>query len=172
MVELHEAEKPIFTIIDTVSHCPVSTLDWLPNFPHKAWVDPGEGSFICQVNRREWESNRDRLRSNRSPWPLYHGYTREFKNKPLFTHDAGTDNQEIKTLSYASGTAVIIKMVISCRFCVLDSFSYSPYWFVYIATYFDLSTFFRSLLKSRRRIQRSTLRLLLKNSLLEIFSWK
>ena len=28
-----------------VSQCPVSTLDWLPNFPHKAWVDPGEGSF-------------------------------------------------------------------------------------------------------------------------------
>ena len=25
-----------------VSQYPVSTLDWLPNFPHKAWVDPGE----------------------------------------------------------------------------------------------------------------------------------
>ena len=36
-----------------VSQCSVSTLDWLPNFPHKAWVDPGEGSFTCQVNRRE-----------------------------------------------------------------------------------------------------------------------
>ena len=28
-----------------VSQCPVSTLDWLPNFPHKAWVDSGEGSL-------------------------------------------------------------------------------------------------------------------------------
>ena len=55
-----------------VSQCPVSTLDWLPNFPHKAWVDPGEGSFTCQVNRCERESNRDRLCSNRSPWTLYH----------------------------------------------------------------------------------------------------
>ena len=72
MVELHEAEKPIFAIIDTVCQCPVSSLDWLPNFPHKAWVDPGEGSFTCQVNRREWESNCDSLCSNRSPWPLYH----------------------------------------------------------------------------------------------------
>ena len=49
-----------------VSQCAVSTLDLLPNFPHKAWVDPGEGSFTCQVNRRE-------LWSNRSPWPLSHG---------------------------------------------------------------------------------------------------
>ena len=57
-----------------VSQCPVSTLDWLPNFPHKAWVDPREGSFTCQVNRNhEWESNRYRLCSNRSPWSLYHG---------------------------------------------------------------------------------------------------
>ena len=23
-----------------VSQYPVSTLDWLPNFPHKAWIDP------------------------------------------------------------------------------------------------------------------------------------
>ena len=30
---------------------------WLPNFPHKALVDPGEGSFTYQVNRREWGSN-------------------------------------------------------------------------------------------------------------------
>ena len=45
-----------------VSQYPVSTLDWLPNFPHKAWVDPGEGSFICQVNRRERESNHNRWR--------------------------------------------------------------------------------------------------------------
>ena len=37
-------------------------------FPsQKAWVDPGEGSFTCQVNRREWELNRDRLLSNQSP---------------------------------------------------------------------------------------------------------
>ena len=56
-----------------VSQCPVSTLEWLPNFPHKAWVDPDEGSFTCQVNHREWESNRYRLCSNRSPWPLNHG---------------------------------------------------------------------------------------------------
>ena len=41
-----------------VSQCPVSPLDWLPNFPHMRmaiWVDPGEGSsiFTCQVNRYE-----------------------------------------------------------------------------------------------------------------------
>ena len=61
MVELHEAEKPILAIIDIifVSQCPVSTLDWLPNFPHKVWVDPGEGSFTFQVSHREWESNRE-----------------------------------------------------------------------------------------------------------------
>ena len=54
MVELQGAEKPIFAIINTMydrhyvsSQCHV----WLPNFPHKAWVDPGEGSFTCQVNR-------------------------------------------------------------------------------------------------------------------------
>ena len=63
-----------------VSWCPVSTLDWLSNFPHKAWVDPGEGSFTCQLNCREWESNRDLLCSNRSPWPLYHGVYTELKN--------------------------------------------------------------------------------------------
>ena len=55
-----------------VSQCPVNTLDWLPNIPHKAWVDLGEGSFTFQVNQREWESNRDRLCSNPSPWPLNH----------------------------------------------------------------------------------------------------
>ena len=27
----------------------VSALNWLSNLPHKAWVDPGEGSFACQV---------------------------------------------------------------------------------------------------------------------------
>ena len=54
-----------------VSQCPVSTLDWLPNFPHKVWVDPGEGLFTCQVNHRERESNRDHLCSNRSSWSLY-----------------------------------------------------------------------------------------------------
>ena len=32
-----------------VSQCPVRTLNWLPNFPHKAWVDPGKVSFTCQV---------------------------------------------------------------------------------------------------------------------------
>ena len=31
-------------------------MDWLPNFPHKVWVDQGEGSFTCLVNRRGWES--------------------------------------------------------------------------------------------------------------------
>ena len=42
------------------------------------WVDPGKGSYIftCQVNRYmswvELGSNRDRLCSNWSPWPLYH----------------------------------------------------------------------------------------------------
>ena len=65
IVELQEAEKPIFAIIDTLK-VNVSTLDRLPNFPHKAWVDQGEGSFTCQVNRCERESNRDRLCSNQS----------------------------------------------------------------------------------------------------------
>ena len=35
-----------------VSQCPVSTLEWLLNFPHKAWVNRDESSFTCQVNRR------------------------------------------------------------------------------------------------------------------------
>ena len=48
-----------------VSHCPVSTLDWLPNFHHKVWL---EGSFTCKVNRCVWGSNRDRFCSNRSPY--------------------------------------------------------------------------------------------------------
>ena len=52
--------------------CPVGTLKWLPNFPHKAWVDPGEGSFTCQVNRYEWWWNCDRLYSSRRRRPLYH----------------------------------------------------------------------------------------------------
>ena len=49
MVELHEAEAHFHNYRHYVSQCPVSTLDWLPNFPHKAWVDPGkeEGSFTC-----------------------------------------------------------------------------------------------------------------------------
>ena len=46
-----------------VSQSLVSTLDWLPNFPHKTWVDPDEGSFTWQVNRRERESNRDPRRN-------------------------------------------------------------------------------------------------------------
>ena len=41
-------------------------------FPHKAWVDPGEGSFTCQVNCREWGSNCDCLCSSRRLYPLYH----------------------------------------------------------------------------------------------------
>ena len=74
MVELQEAEKPTFhNYRHLVSQCPVSTLDWLSNYPHKAWVDPGKGSFTCQVNRRERKSNRNCLCSNRSPWPQYHG---------------------------------------------------------------------------------------------------
>ena len=50
MVEMQGPEKPIFIIIDTicrVSQFLVSTLDWLPNFPHKAWVDPDGVSFTC-----------------------------------------------------------------------------------------------------------------------------
>ena len=54
------AEKPILAII-ALFKCPVSALNWLPNFPHKAWVDPGEGSFTCQVNRREWGLKYDHL---------------------------------------------------------------------------------------------------------------
>ena len=40
------------------SQCPVSTLDWLPNFPHKALVDPGEGSFTCLVSCSELSGDR------------------------------------------------------------------------------------------------------------------
>ena len=38
-----------------VSQCPVSALDWLPNFSRKTWhkLTRGEGSFTCQVNRCE-----------------------------------------------------------------------------------------------------------------------
>ena len=32
LIELQETEKPILTIINTVSKCPVSTFNWLPNF--------------------------------------------------------------------------------------------------------------------------------------------
>ena len=83
-----------------VSQCPVSTLDWLSNFPHKAWVDPGEGLFTCQVNRREWETNRDRLCSNRSPWPLYHGaYPTVKANKRILCWNLTVLNIGINLLS-------------------------------------------------------------------------
>ena len=75
-----------------VSQCPVSTLNWLPNFPHKAWVDPGEGSFTCQVNRCEWESNCDCLCSNdhdhytKVPYPRGYLYRRNVSlQKFIFT---------------------------------------------------------------------------------------
>ena len=51
MVELHEAEKPIFAIIDYI----------ICKSAPKTWVDTSEGSFTCQVNRLEWESNSDCL---------------------------------------------------------------------------------------------------------------
>ena len=54
MVELNEAVKPIFTIINTmeVKVGPVSTLtDYLISLT-MGW--PGR---TCQVNRYEWESN-------------------------------------------------------------------------------------------------------------------
>ena len=47
MVELHDAEKPIFAIIDTML---VNVSSALTQFPSQGMVDPGEGSFTCQVN--------------------------------------------------------------------------------------------------------------------------
>ena len=45
------------------SQCPVSILDWLPNFPHKAWVDLDKGLFTFQVNRRELSRARTAITS-------------------------------------------------------------------------------------------------------------
>ena len=46
-----------------VSYCPVRTLDLdldLPNFPYKAWVDPGEGSFTCQKTSPQFRLSKRR----------------------------------------------------------------------------------------------------------------
>ena len=73
MVELQKAERPILTItIDILCKYLVSTLNWLPNFPHKTWVDPGEGLFTCQVNCRKWGSSCNRLCISCRRWPPDH----------------------------------------------------------------------------------------------------
>ena len=60
-------------LISLFSQLSLSEPYWLPNFPHKAWVDLRGGLFTCQVNCSELRSNCNYLCSNWSLWALYYG---------------------------------------------------------------------------------------------------
>ena len=69
-----KTENPFHKIFETkflIRENNVLSAPLVDNFPHKAWVDPGEGLFTYQVNCREWGLNCNRLCSNQSPWQLY-----------------------------------------------------------------------------------------------------
>ena len=84
MVELQEADKPIFAIIDTCKSMSRKHLGLTTQFASQGMDWPRRRFVHLPSESGEWELNRDRLCSNRSPWPVYYGDDNKFVINNLF----------------------------------------------------------------------------------------